>query len=144
VYYVTNTLERRYTGKGDEGMDLEFDDKMPIYLQIMDRIKMEIATEKLKANDKLPSVREMATSLKVNPNTMQRAYQELERLGIVYTQRGMGTFVGEKENMIDDLKQEMAKEVMDSFILRMKRLGFTEQEIMENISKNIIEVKQHD
>jgi GntR family transcriptional regulator len=144
VYYVTNTLERRYTGKGDEGMDLEFDDKMPIYLQIMDRIKMEIATEKLKANDKLPSVREMATSLKVNPNTLQRAYQELERLGIVYTQRGMGTFVGEKENMIDDLKQEMAKEVMDSFILRMKRLGFTEQEIMENISKNIIEVKQHD
>jgi GntR family transcriptional regulator len=131
-------------GKGDEGMDLEFDDKMPIYLQIMDHIKMDIATEKLKANDKLPSVREMATNLKVNPNTLQRAYQELERLGIVYTQRGMGTFVGEKENMIDDLKQEMAKEVMDSFILRMKRLGFTEQEIIESISKNIIEVKQHE
>jgi GntR family transcriptional regulator len=122
-------------------MDLEFDDKMPIYLQIMDRIKMDIATQKLKANDKLPSVREMATNLKVNPNTLQRAYQELERLGIVYTQRGMGTFVGEKENMIDDLKREMAKEVVDSFILRMKRLGFTEQEIMESISKNIIEVK---
>ncbi len=122
-------------------MDLEFDDKMPIYLQIMDRIKMDIATQKLKANDKLPSVREMATNLKVNPNTLQRAYQELERLGIVYTQRGMGTFVGEKENMIDNLKREMAKEVVDSFILRMKRLGFTEQEIMESISKNIIEVK---
>ena len=124
-------------------MDLEFDDKMPIYLQIMDRIKMDIATEKLKANDKLPSVREMATILKVNPNTLQRAYQELERLGIVYTQRGMGTFVGERENMIDDLRQEMAKEVMDSFILRMKRLGFKEQEIIENISKNIKEVNQH-
>lgn len=124
-------------------MDLEFDDKMPIYLQIMDRIKMDIATEKLKANDKLPSVREMATILKVNPNTLQRAYQELERLGIVYTQRGMGTFVGERENMIDDLKQEMAKEVMDSFILRMKRLGFKEQEIIERISKNIKEVNQH-
>lgn len=122
-------------------MDLEFDDKMPIYLQIMDRIKMDIATQRLKANDKLPSVREMATNLKVNPNTLQRAYQELERLGIVYTQRGMGTFVGEKENMIDNLKREMAKEVVDSFILRMKRLGFTEQEIMESISKNIIEVK---
>jgi GntR family transcriptional regulator len=124
-------------------MDLKFDDKMPIYLQIMDHIKMDIVTEKLKANDKLPSVREMATKLKVNPNTLQRAYQELERLGIVYSQRGMGTFVCERENMIDDLKQEMAKEVMDSFILRMKRLGFTEQEIIESISQNIIEVKQH-
>lgn len=124
-------------------MDWEFEDNMPIYLQIMDRIKMDIVTEKLKANYKLPSVREMATKLKVNPNTLQRAYQELERIGIVYTQRGMGTFVGERENMVDDLKQEMAKEVIDSFILRMKRLGFTEQEIIECISKNIIEVKQH-
>jgi len=124
-------------------MDLEFNDKMPIYLQIMDHIKMNIVTKKLKANDKLPSMREMATNLKVNPNTLQRAYQELERLGIVYTQRGMGTFVGERKNMVDDLKQEMAKEVMDSFILRMKRLGFTRNEIVESISKNIIEVKQH-
>lgn len=124
-------------------MNLEFDDKMPIYLQIMDRIKMDIVTEKLKAKDKLPSVREMAMTLKVNPNTLQRAYQELERLGIVYTQRGMGTFVGEKNNMVDELKEEMAKEVMDSFILGMKRLGFKEDEIMERISQTIIEVKQH-
>jgi len=134
---------KRWGRRGDEGMDLEFDDKMPIYLQIMDRIKMDIVTEKLKAKEKLPSVRDMATNLKVNPNTLQRAYQELERLGIVYTQRGMGTFVGVGENMVDDLKREMAKDVMDSFILRMKRLGFTEQEIIESISKNIVEVKQH-
>lgn len=124
-------------------MNLEFDDKMPIYLQIMDRIKMDIITEKLKANDKLPSVREMAMELKVNPNTLQRAYQELERLGIVYTQRGMGTFVGGIENMVENLKREMAKEVMDSFILRMKQLGFNEQEIIESISQKIIEVNQH-
>lgn len=124
-------------------MSLEFDDKMPIYLQIMDRIKMDIVTEKLKAKDKLPSVREMAMTLKVNPNTLQRAYQELERLGIVYTQRGMGTFVGEKHNMVDELKEEMAKEVMDSFMLGMKRLGFREDEIMERLSQNILEVKQH-
>jgi len=124
-------------------MDLEFNDKMPIYLQIMDRIKMDIVTKKLKAKDKLPSVREMAMALKVNPNTLQRAYQELERLGIVYTQRGMGTFVGAKENMVNELKREMSKDVMDSFILGMRRLGFTDQEIIESISKNIIEVKQH-
>ena len=122
-------------------MDWEFDDNMPIYLQIMDRIKMDIVTEKLKANYKLPSVREMATKLKVNPNTLQRAYQELERLEIVYTQRGLGTFVGDRANMVDELKQEMAREVMDSFVLRMKQLGFTELEIIERISQNITEVK---
>jgi GntR family transcriptional regulator len=125
-------------------MYIEFNDKTPIYLQIMDLIKMDIVTGKLKAADKLPSVREMAVNLKVNPNTLQRSYQELERLGIVYTQRGMGTFVGEEKNMVDDLKKEMAKEVIDSFILRMKSLGFTDNEIIKSVSSETMEVKQND
>ncbi len=124
-------------------MDKEFNDKTPIYLQIMDFIKMDIVTGKLKSKNKLPSVREMATNLKVNPNTLQRAYQELERLGIVYTQRGTGTFVGEEKNMVDDLKKEMAKEVIDSFILRMISLGFTSNEIIKFVSKETMEVKQN-
>jgi GntR family transcriptional regulator len=126
-------------------MYIEFNDKTPIYLQIMDLIKMDIVIGKLKAKDKLPSVRDMAMNLKVNPNTLQRAYQELERLGIVYTQRGMGTFVGEEKSMVDDLKKEMAKEVIDSFILRMKSLGFTNNEIIKAISsETVVEVKQND
>ena len=125
-------------------MYIEFNDKTPIYLQIMDLIKMDIVTGKLKATDKLPSVREMAVNLKVNPNTLQRSYQELERLGIVYTQRGMGTFVGEEKNMVEDLKKEMAKEVIDSFILRMKSLGFTDNEIIKAVSSETMEVKQND
>ena len=129
--------------KGDEIMVTEFNDKTPIYLQIMDIIKMNIVTGKLKANDKLPSVREMATNLNVNPNTLQRSYQELERLGIVYTQRGTGTFVGEEKDMVDDLKREMAKEVIDSFILRMKNLGFNDNEIIKSVSKETMEVKQN-
>lgn len=123
-------------------MNLKFNDKMPIYLQIMDIIKMDIVIGNLKSNDKLPSVREMATNLKVNPNTLQRSYQELERLGIVYTQRGTGTFVGEEKNMVDDLKKEMAKEVIESFILRMKSLGFTSNEIIKSVSNETMEVKQ--
>ena len=125
-------------------MYIEFNDKTPIYLQIMDLIKMDIVTGKLKAKDKLPSVREMAMNLKVNPNTLQRSYQELERLGIVYTQRGMGTFVGEEKNMVKDLKKEMAKEVIDSFILRMKSLGFTNDEIIDSVSSETMEVKEND
>ena len=125
-------------------MYIEFNDKTAIYLQIMDLIKMDIVTGKLKAKDKLPSVREMAMNLKVNPNTLQRSYQELERLGIVYTQRGMGTFVGEEKNMVKDLKKEMAKEVIDSFILRMKSLGFTNDEIIDSVSSETMEVKEND
>jgi len=124
-------------------MNTEFNDKTPIYLQIMDFIKMDIVTGKIKSKDKLPSVREMATNLKVNPNTLQRSYQELERLGIVYTQRGTGTFVGEGKDMVDDLKREMAKEVIDSFILRMKSLGFTDNEIIKSVSKETLGVKQN-
>ncbi|MCB2307939.1 GntR family transcriptional regulator [Clostridium estertheticum] len=122
-------------------MVTEFNDKSPIYLQIMDIIKMDIVIGKLKSNDKLPSVREMATNLNVNPNTLQRSYQELERLGIVYTQRGTGTFVVESEKMVDDLKREMAKEVIDSFILRMRNLGFNDNEIIKSVSKETMEVK---
>ncbi|MGH4117436.1 GntR family transcriptional regulator [Clostridium sp.] len=125
-------------------MDTEFNDKTPIYLQIMDFIKMDIVTGKLKSLDKLPSVREMANNLRVNPNTLQRSYQELERLGIVYTQRGTGTFVGEGKNMVDDLKKEMAKEVIDSFMLRMKSLGFTTNEIIKSVSNETMEVNQND
>ena len=125
-------------------MAIEFNDKMPIYLQIIDLVKMDIVTGNLKSKDKLPSVREMATNLKVNPNTLQRSYQELERLGIVYTQRGTGTFVGEEENMVDDLKKEMAREVIDSFILRMKSLGFTANEIIKSVSNETVEGKQNE
>ena len=124
-------------------MNIEFNDKTPIYLQIMDLIKMDIVTGKLKANDKLPSVREMAGNLNVNPNTLQRSYQELERLKIVYTQRGTGTFVGEEKNMVDDIKKEMAREVIDSFILRMKSLGFTDSEIIKSVSSETMEVKKN-
>jgi len=124
-------------------MKTEFNDRSPIYLQIIDIIKMDIVIGKLKSKDKLPSVREMATKFNVNPNTLQRSYQELERLGIVYTQRGLGTFVGEGKNMVDDLKREMAREVIDSFILRMKSLGFTDNEIIKSVSKETLGVKQN-
>ncbi|MCJ7689076.1 MAG: GntR family transcriptional regulator [Clostridiaceae bacterium] len=124
-------------------MDKEFDDRMPIYLQIMDLIKKDIVTCKLKCGDKLPSVREMATNLKVNPNTLQRSYQELERLEIVYTQRGMGTFVSDDITMVNTLKLEMAQKIVDSFISQMKSLGFSENEIINSINLKIKEAKNN-
>ena len=130
-----------FVQKGAFKIDILFNDKSPIYLQIIDYIKMDIVAGKLLSNDKLPSVREMSATLKVNPNTLQRAYQELERMGIVYTQRGMGTFVKEDINLVENLKEEMAKEVVDSFMLGMKNLGFNELQILQIISKEVMEVK---
>lgn len=124
-------------------MDIDFDDRLPIYMQIMDLIKKDIVTFKLNCGDKLPSVREMATNLKVNPNTLQRSYQELERLEIVYTQRGMGTFVSNDITMVNTLKLEMAQKIVDSFIIQMKSLGFSENEIINSISIKIKEAKNN-
>lgn len=118
-----------------------FHDNLPIYIQIMNLIKKRIVIGELKEGEKLPSVRELSTELKVNPNTIQRSYQELEREDLVFTQRGTGTFVVEDKEIIKDLKKNMASNVVKSFIVDMKSLGFTSEEIIELINENVKEVK---
>jgi GntR family transcriptional regulator len=115
-------------------MQLTFDEKLPIYMQIMDMIKSDIVTHKVKGGDKLPSVREMSENLKVNPNTVQRVYQELERENVTFTQRGMGTFVTEDEEKLKSLKIEMSKEIILNFRSGMESLGFSKDEIIKIVS----------
>jgi len=109
----------------------EFDANIPIYVQIMSIIKQAIVSGSLHPGDKLSSVRERAESLAVNPNTVQRAYQELEREGVSETRRGMGTFIVEKETLISDLRSEMAQAVMKTFIDGMRALGFRDDAIIK-------------
>lgn len=116
-------------------MGIKFDNKIPIYMQIMDFIKQAIVTGKLKGGEKVPSVRILSEKLKVNPNTIQRAYQELEREGITFTQRGMGTFVTEDAKKIFELRKEMAKESLSQFIISMKQLGFGREEMLDMLSE---------
>ncbi len=130
VYYITSALIL-YMGE-DEKMS-QFDDNIPIYVQISNMIKGEIASGKLKQGDKLPSIRDMSNRLKVNPNTIQRVYGELEREGITFTQRGMGTFITQDKKKIKDLRREMAETEIKSFISTMGDLGFTDVEIMDLI-----------
>lgn len=118
-----------------------FNDNLPIYIQIMNLIKKRVISGELKGGEKLASVRELSTDLKVNPNTIQRSYQELERENLVFTQRGMGTFVTEDENIIKDLKNNMAANMVKSFILEMKSLGFTSKEIVDLIDEKSGEEK---
>ena len=112
---------------------MKFDDNQPIYIQIIEYIKRKIINLELKEGDKLPSVRELSQELTVNPNTVQRSYQELERENLVFTQRGMGTFVTEEIEVIKRLKVEMASTIVNGFISEMKSLGFNLAEITDLI-----------
>lgn len=120
-------------------MGITFDDKSPIYVQVMNMIKKQMVSKELKGGDKLPSVRDLSAELKVNPNTIQRVYKELEREGLAFTQRGMGTFITEDENIIYNLKKDTAKEIMNSFIEGMEHLGFNNEEIVNMIEKKLKE-----
>ncbi|MFD5017608.1 GntR family transcriptional regulator [Paenibacillus sp. NPDC058367] len=118
-------------------MTIEFDNNLPIYIQIMNYIKGEIVTGKLKPGDKILSVRELANELQINPNTVQRTFQELEREEIVETRRGMGRYVTSNEGTILTIKKEMAKDVLDRFIRGMQDLGFQGEDILAAVAKSI-------
>ena len=120
-------------------MNDEFEPNTPIYIQIMNIIKRRIINGELKPGDKIPSVRELSASLKVNPNTIQRTYLELERENIAYKQRGMGTFLREDESMIEKLRDEMARDIIYNFINGMKELGFSSNEIIEIVEEKVQE-----
>lgn len=118
-------------------MTIELDNNLPIYLQIMNYIKRQIVTGALQAGDKIPSVRELAAELQINPNTIQRTFQELERENIVETRRGLGRYVTSEVSKIMGIKKEMAGELLDQFIHGMRELGFTEQDIVSIVADTV-------
>ena len=107
---------------------MEFKKNVPIYLQIIDKIKQEISLKKLKPGEKLMSTRELAIKFKVNPNTVSRVYKKLESENIVFTKRGMGTFVVEDETILENIKQKMANNIMIKFISDMENLNISPKE----------------
>lgn len=106
---------------------MKFNDLQPIYIQIMDYIKYKIIRGEIKPMERIPSIRDIAYELKVNPNTVQRAYQELDREQVIFAQRGLGNFVSENPEIIDNLKKEKAEEILVSFIEDMNKLGITRE-----------------
>lgn len=107
----------------------------PIYIQLQDYIKLGIISGKYLPGDKLPSVRDLAEEAAVNPNTMQKALAELERTGMVYTQRTSGRFITEDREMIQSKKDNVAKKHISEFFETMKQLGFSVQETIRLIEK---------
>lgn len=109
---------------------MEFLRDRPIYLQIIAEMIYRIVRGELSPREQLPSVRELATQLRVNPNTVQRAYQELERQGIIFTLRGQGSFVTEDTAMIARLRAQAAVEAARRFWSEARGLGLTAEETM--------------
>ena len=110
---------------------MDFSTSIPIYLQIIEEFKRQIAIGSLKPGDKIPSQRELALELKVNANTVQRAYREMEILGLVETLRGQGTFICQNPRLVEETKTEMLTNLIDEFLQAMNSLGYKEEAVLE-------------
>ena len=118
---------------------MNFDSKMPIYLQIMDEIKRWIVTDVYQPSQKIPSVRELAVEFGVNPNTVQRALSELERSGLVYSQRTNGRFITEDTSLLKETREELVRGHIRQFFEQMRNLGLSDEETLEIIQKYLRE-----
>lgn len=115
-------------------MDWHFNNDMPIYTQLISQIKFGIVSGQLPPGERMTAVRELAAEAGVNPNTMQRALQELEREGLVFTQRSNGRFVTEDVDMIEAAKIALAKQHIEEFLHAMEALGYNREEIIALLS----------
>lgn len=120
-------------------MQWNLSDNRPIYAQLMETITLAIASGALPAGSRLPSVRDLAAEAGVNPNTMQRALSELERTGLLYSQRTAGRFVTGEAQHIQGKRKELAMEQIHIFLSSMKDMGYTAEETLDLIRQAIKE-----
>ena len=120
-----------------------FSNDAPIYTQLIEQIKVGIVTGAFPKGERLPSVRDLATEAGVNPNTMQRAMTELERDGLVYSQRTAGRFVTEDETMIQQAKRALAERHIETFLKARSALGFQREEMIALLRQETGEETSH-
>lgn len=137
MHYCINQIIQQYNNTKGEQEDVDmpwsFDNDRSIYIQLVEQIQNRIATGYYRAGSKLPSVRELAGEAEVNPNTMQKALSELERTGLLHSQRTSGRYVTEDEGRIQEMKRQSAKEAVQAFLKQMENLGLEREEIIELI-----------
>ena len=115
---------------------LDLKSGVPFYRQIIDQVKSSIATGSLEPGDRLPTVRQLSVDLSINPNTVSRAYTELELTGLVETQMGSGTFVGQREVEGDEIeRQRMLEQLCQEFLSRASTHGFTLDDVVQTLEQ---------
>ena len=116
-------------------MEWKLSDDRPIWLQLSEQLSRQIVSGVYPPGGRLPSVRELAATASVNPNTMQKAFAELERTGLIITMRTSGRIVTEDTAMINETRRELAEEQISQFLTQMNNLGFDRSEIIELLSE---------
>ncbi|MBN1891227.1 MAG: GntR family transcriptional regulator [Clostridiales bacterium] len=116
---------------------MDFDEHIPIYLQIAEYVKVLIITGEAKSGEKILAVREMANALSTNPNTVQKAYQLLEAQGVIKSERGSGNYITKDESVIRFVKKDLCAEITDKYIAKMRTYGFDDREIIQIIEKKM-------
>ncbi len=114
----------------------------PVYIQLIEQIQASIVSGYFKPSDKLPSVRDLAAEASVNPNTMQKALSELERSGLIFSNRTSGRYITSDLDMIKKLKSQSAKSTIIEFLDKMKQLGFEQEEVLSIVTETIKEMKK--
>lgn len=122
---------------------MEFKDNIPIYLQIEQYLYRQIALGKMKAGEKIPSVRKLALGLTVNVNTVQRALQEMNTQGILYTKRGEGNFVTEDTELLSKTKQSLINNELDEFVQNMEKLGIKKDRLVSTLTEYLKDSEDH-
>lgn len=125
-------------------MAWDLDADRPIYAQLVERIQKQIVSGHYPPGERLPSVRELAAVAAVNPNTMQKAFAELERSGLIITQRTNGRTVTADKELIENIRTGLAKDQVETFFAGMKELGFTEREAAQLLKNRFEGDKTHE
>lgn len=118
-------------------MQWELNSDRPIYIQLIEQLQAAIIAGQVNPGDKIPSVRDLASEAQVNPNTMQKALAELERTGLLYTERTSGRYITSDKELIMKLKRQSAKSQIQEFIEKMKLMGFQPEETLALIEETI-------
>ena len=122
-------------------MEWNFKSGIPIYTQIIDEMTMRIASGYYGPGDKLPSVRDLAMDAGVNPNTMQRALAELERRGLVFSERTSGRFVTKEDEVLKALHEDLAKKYFEELADKLRKIGMSGDEITGAVKRWLEDIK---
>jgi GntR family transcriptional regulator len=124
--------------------DLDFRSRRPIYIQIVEQIRQRVSRGELKTGDQLPTVRQLAADLRVNFNTVARAYRLLDEAGLISTQHGRGTYVWETPSpeVAQHLRSQGLREMSEQFVREAVGLGYTPDEIAKEIEKELTKQKE--
>jgi GntR family transcriptional regulator len=137
---MARTIAQAENTNASISIALDHSSGIPVYRQIIRQIENAVISGRMTEGDRLPTIRALAVELKINPNTIAKAYSELEIRGILSTQVGSGTFISnEKHNLKENVRENKIKALLERFSREMTELGLSKNEIIEKLSDKLEE-----